>query len=254
MAVIHNSSSAGHNQKPNTIEVSDWGGCSSIGRTRAENQDAWGEAHGQRFVVADGMGGTEGGGVASGLAVGGFLTADATSKSQWLKAIKRLDRSVQRQCKTQGFRMAGSTLVGLVITTDHCLIVSVGDSRVYLARGERVGLLTCDHNLRNLRIEEGLPPDSPDQRGRPDALTAFVGSGNPTQRIDVSLLPTQPGDRILLCSDGVHGQVSNAKLSHLLTTAGDPTDTATALVSAADTAGGIDNSTALVVELGRKRT
>jgi len=253
MAVAHSWKPAHHTPGRAPFEVSDWGGCSSIGHMRSENQDAWGEAHGQRFVVADGMGGTAGGGMASGLAVGGFLTAEASSRDQWVKTLKKLNRTVQRKCKSKGFALAGSTLVGLVISRSHCLVASVGDSRVYLARGERVGQLTSDHNLRNLRIEEGLPPDAPDNRGRPDALTAFLGSADQNQRVDVALLPVHPGDRILLCSDGVHGQISTNELSRLLTTAGDCTETATALVKAADDAGGHDNSTALVIELGRKR-
>lgn len=218
-----------------------------MGLVRSRNEDAWGEAESRIFAVADGMGGTAGGMRAAGLAITGFLTMDPSNG--WLAAISHINVGVRRVCTAEGFPQAGSTLVGLVIDGPRCITISVGDSRIYRFRGGRLDLVTCDHNVRGLRIEEGLNPDEADCRGKPAALTSYLGNPDQRQRIDVTTIGAESGDRLLLCSDGVHGQLSSEALTSVLAAPTDPRLAAEHVVLAANQAGGRDNSTAVVVDL-----
>lgn len=227
--------------------VRSWGARSSVGHVRKQNEDSWGESDQRVFVVADGMGGTAGGARASALAVAGMLSANPADG--WVNAMIDLSHDVRQRCDAEGLPNAGSTLVALVFDERRCVTLSVGDSRIYRLRDGVLELLTADHNLRNLRAEEGLDPDGADDRGRPGALTSYLGNPDPWQRIDVGTVAGQEDDRLLLCSDGVYGQLTDEDIANLLALP-ECDEAAQALVTASDNAGGRDNSTALIVELG----
>lgn len=235
--------------RPTPIRVIGWSARSSQGLVRQRNEDSWGEAHGCVFTVADGMGGEAGGQRASTLAVAGLLAADATDG--WMGALRRLNDAVGHQCRAEGFPFAGSTLVAVIVDRGRCVTLHVGDSRIYRLRAGELCRLTTDHNLANLRRDEGLDPLADDGRGGPRALTSYLGNTLPGQRMDVGTVSAQPGDRLLLCTDGVHGQMSEARLAELLRS-GDVQQAADRLVTGADRAGGRDNATALVIEIGRR--
>lgn len=229
--------------------VTDWAARSSVGLIRTKNEDAWGESDGRVFAVADGMGGTDGGQRASTLAIAGFLSADPSDG--WLAAIESLNSSVRERCDEENMYTAGTTLVGVIVEAGRCVTISVGDSRIYRLRNNELEQLTSDHNLGNLRIEEGLDPRAHDERGKPGALTSYLGNPDREQRVDVGTVSSETGDRLLLCSDGVHNQVASEDIVRILQ-GGTCQDVAERLVFESDNAGGRDNATALVVELGRE--
>lgn len=221
-----------------------WAARSSIGRRRSDNQDAWGERRGTRFVVADGVGSLSGGSIASAAAVAEFLTVAADV--DWTDAIAQIDEAVRLQCSSRGVPDAATTIVGCEVDGDTLRLVHVGDSRAYRLRAYELECLTADHNLANLRAAEGLPPDAEDGRGRAGALTSFLGHGGADLTVDCLVTDLRPGDRVLLCSDGVHGQLDDHTLAALLSSP-DPDRAAERLVQASDEAGGRDNATALVI-------
>lgn len=230
------------------IAVRDWGVATSIGHVRTENEDAWGHNGTRRFAVADGMGGTRGGLLAAQLSIAAFLAIDPTDG--WVPSLVALNEEVARECLAQGFAAAGSTLVALEIEKHRCVTVHIGDSRIYRVREGILQLLTTDHNLGNLRREEGLDPNVSDARGTPRALTSWIGAMVEPDRIDVGTLSVDEGDRVALATDGTFDLLNAEQIEHILTDGSTAEETAQELVDAADTAGGRDNSTALVVDLG----
>ena len=228
------------------VSVVAWGADTSAGHVRPENQDSWAQASGERFAIADGMGGVAGGATASRLAVEGLMGAD--QEIGWVTVLRELNETVRRQCDRWGFPAAGTTLTGVAVEPGRVFTLHVGDSRLYRLRGGRLALLTQDHNLRLLRIEEGKDPDGPDPRGPQRAITSYLGNAGRSQRIDVGTISVHPDDRLLLCSDGVHGAVPATSLSAMLS-AGSCEEAAQALVSAANANGGRDNATAVVIDL-----
>lgn len=231
-----------------TVEVRAWGAATSTGHIRLENEDSWGHLARTRFALADGMGGTKGGLLAAESSVQGFL--DVNPANGWVPELVALNRRVCRICQRAGFTNAGATLIGLEIERHRCVTVHIGDSRIYRLRQNILQLLTADHNLRNLRIEEGLDPEMTDERGTPRALTSWVGAPEEPDRIDVGTLSVQEGDRILLVSDGVSDQLTSMEIESVLIEHSSPEVAAQVLVERSDNAGGKDNATALVADLG----
>lgn len=232
------------------IAVAHWGANSDIGLVRKRNEDAWGEKGGRAFVVADGMGGTSGGAIASGHAVAGFLASNPLDG--WLTAMQTLNVSVRHTCVKDGHDNAGTTLVGLLVDHNRCVTVNIGDSRIYRLRQGQLELLTIDHNLGNLRREGGRAADYDDGRGRPGALTSYLGSTDDEQRVDIRTISVRDGDRILMSSDGVHGQVSEGKIQDIIQTQNTCGQAAEQLTAESAQAGGRDNATALLVDLSVK--
>lgn len=228
-----------------TIAVTDWGAATSTGAVRPTNEDAWGRNH-HLYVVADGMGGTGGGDLAGRLAVDAMLAEDLRDGP--IDIVRKVNGLVRTKTRDLGLPGAGTTLVATLVEPMRLMTINVGDSRIYRYRGSALCLLSTDHNIANLRIEEGLDPDEPDERGRPRALTSYIGNPDPNQRIDVGTVSAENGDRFVLCTDGVHNQVGLELMQRLLARQ-TCLETAESLVDAADAAGGRDNATALVIEI-----
>ena len=227
------------------IAVADWGAATSTGRIRPTNEDAWGRRD-ELYVVADGMGGVGGGDVASRTAVDAILTKNLQEGP--LDVVRQLNELVRAKTQGAGFPNAGTTLVATLIEPVRVLTINVGDSRIYRYRGSTLQSLTTDHNIASLRIEEGLDPNEPDDRGSPRALTSYIGNPDSHQRIDIGTVSAEHGDRFILCTDGVHNQLGPDKVQDLI--AGKSClEAAEALVEAADDAGGRDNATALLVNI-----
>jgi serine/threonine protein phosphatase PrpC len=187
------------------------------------------------------MGGTSGGLSAASAAVTSFLGADGATG--WIDRIRLVNEMVARHAAAIGTPGAGTTLIGLVVEPQRAVIVSVGDSRVYRLRDGVLQQLTTDHNIRTLR-ELGEPvTDGP---GR--ALTSYIGSPDPCQRVDVTTHGLVPGDRFLLCTDGIHTQMTRSEVTTTLSE-GSAEEAAIALTLAADAAGGRDNATAMIVDI-----
>lgn len=232
-----------------------WGGASDVGRVRSGNEDAFLADVGV-FVVADGMGGHNAGEVASELAVTTMRSAlrDAISSTEQLRELVQqanttiytasLDDSTQRGM--------GTTLTALVMIPnvhDRVLVANVGDSRTYILRNGVLNRITTDHSYVQELVNEGVIT-AEDARKHPqkNIVTRALGIDRYVA-VDVFSHDVQPGDRFLLCSDGLVDEVADADIAHILTSHSSPVDASTALVNAANDAGGRDNTTVIVVDV-----
>jgi PPM family protein phosphatase len=239
------------------------------GRVRSHNEDALGFFPESAFyVVADGMGGHLGGEVASTLAVETMADSLEETKEEDLTPLmtpegvsvagRRLFLAVQEangiifEKSNQDPALAGmGTTVAAVLFDDRESVASichVGDSRVYRIRGGHLKCLTEDHSLVQQLLREGkIEPQEVKTFPRRNVLTQAVGVSpivQPTVRIE----RPQPGDLLLLCSDGVHGMVDEAEmLDIVLREQPDLQKACDAIVSLANVHGGNDNSTVMIL-------
>ena len=242
-----------------------YAGYSDVGRTRSRNDDRWAADPGQRlYMVADGVGRSNRGDLAAELVVellpayvarhlaGGDL-ADAEAPERFGRAVVQLSEDLYARSRSadSGFAGADTTVVAAVVTDSRALIAHLGDSRAYLYRDRQMHQLTSDHTVVQAVIDAGhLSAEGAAHHPNRSVLTRHVLM-TPPARPDVSTLELQPGDRILLCSDGLHGVVDDATLAAVLARRPDPADACRALIDAANEAGGPDNITAVVVDAGQ---
>ena len=244
-----------------------------VGKKREINEDNFlVDKKLQLFVVADGMGGHASGEVASQLAVHEFRAAVESNKDM-IERFANGDTSVrpqdilamlesaihsagsavyQRGQDEPEKRGMGTTTSALLITGERGFIAHVGDSRIYMLRAGQVVQLTEDHSLLNELIRRGKITkegfeDSP-YKAYKNAVTRAVGVYETVQgdTIDFEILP---GDQFLICSDGLHAYLDDAKIIELLRAGDAATDVAQKLVAHANAGGGHDNITALVVRV-----
>jgi PPM family protein phosphatase len=237
------------------LTVAEWGSASTAGMRRRVNEDAWGYRSGV-FVVADGMGGRGGGALAARTAIDRFLARleDAGARPAWRQVVEAVNDDVIRAGRERGVERLGTTLLAAIVGGPLVTVIHVGDSRAYrlsdLAGRARLDVLTRDHNVRSELLAAGLDVGEYRDRGvAVHGLTSFIGLESEALRVDVLAIPVRAGDRLLLCSDGVHRQVDDGQLRSMLGLP-DCRVAAERLVEEADEAGGRDNATALVIEVG----
>jgi len=217
---------------------------------RDSNQDAWLVSDGL-FAVADGLGGLQDGEVASRLTLDTFdaaFTADRTV-SGLLGACREANRAVWRQANGQDATM-GSTLAVLAMTSDAAAIVlHVGDSRLYRLRNGRLEQLTHDHTVIADLMRAGELSES-DAQTHPyrNVLTRAIGVA-PEVDIDHSGASCEPGDRFVLCSDGLFKVLSTDELKVMLASEVEPQRSADQLVANAVKREAEDNVTAVIIDV-----
>ncbi len=228
-----------------------WGSATDRGRVRALNEDAL-LAHPPVFLVADGMGGHEAGDVASRLAVEEFARLAGLTSVDPSDLHACFRRAAQRIRSTFERREGGTTVAGVALGehdgTAHWLVFNVGDSRVYRWAAGELAQLTVDHSVVQELVDSGtLSRAAAERHPERHVLTRALGTGADPEP-DYWMLPAQPGDRLLVCSDGVSGELTPADVAAVL--AGTPGAGAAAaeLVRRAVEAGGRDNATAVVVD------
>lgn len=226
---------------------------SDAGRVREDNEDRWNaRAEAGLFVVADGMGGHLGGEVAAQICVEVLPVLLLKSMQQPLLeqlcgALIETSQRVHQAAQNPEFAGMGAALVALWIQPEsgQACIAHLGDSRAYLWRDGQLEPLTRDHSLVELMIQSGdLTPEAALNHPARHQVTQFCGMDGQASP-DARELQLQPGDRVLLCSDGVCRELSDAQLARLC----GEDEAAAAIVQAAVEAGGRDNATALVVTL-----
>jgi protein phosphatase len=219
------------------------------GRVRAQNQDRL-YADGTLFVVADGMGGHAGGNVAAEVAVTETVTSLKAGNEPEL-AIQTANRSIlERAASEVALEGMGTTLTMAVVDAGESLadIFNVGDSRAYLLRTGQLMQLTNDHTFVQELVDAGTITyeQAATHRAR-HVLTRVVGVAMDVEP-DHFRVPLQYGDVLLLCSDGLINELSNAEIAQVL--AGRlPEDAVDTLVRMANQHGGNDNVTVVVVRL-----
>lgn len=246
---------------------------SDTGIVRIENEDAWGwrqlrEANPKdpgltAYVVADGMGGHGQGADASALAVRTVLRSlrralpeeVPTPGTEQLEpilhgAMEAANLAVIAVNEDQDLDM-GTTLVVLLHRGNEVVVGNLGDSRAYLLRGGELRQLTEDHSLVGAQVAAGkLSREEARKHPHANVLLHYLGRERDGDA-DIYLLDAQPGDRFLLCSDGLWGQVDARRLATMLSEHADPRRTVRRLLRAANDAGGPDNVTAMVVDIPR---
>jgi serine/threonine protein phosphatase PrpC/streptogramin lyase len=241
-----------------------YAGLSDVGRKRTRNDDRWGAdpALGL-YMVADGVGSTSHGDLAAALVVD-TLPGHVARHLQGIdlqdpQATARLGTAVVDMCNElygrskneEDLGSADTTLVSAVVVDSRALVAHLGDSRAYLYRGGQVHRLTSDHTIVQAVVDAGeLTPEAAANHPNRSVVTRHVLM-TPPAKPEVSVLDLQPGDRILLCSDGLHGVVDDATLGAILNDYPDPADACRVLIDAANRGGGPDNITAVVVNAGQ---
>ena len=236
---------------------------------RAHNEDAYlASDRIGLYVVADGMGGHAAGEVASweaieavhGMIRRGQPTVEAyvTGPSETTVAgLRRLVESAIQAATYMVFGIAeqdpthkgmGTTITVMNVVHNVAVVGSVGDSRAYLVRGKRTWQVTEDHTLVQLQMKAGLITAEQAKRSpRGNVITRAVGPRDYVQ-VDTYVVPVQPGDRYLLCSDGLHGYFEMQEIAPILT-GGDLSQACEKFVELANQRGGKDNITCVCVEI-----
>jgi protein phosphatase len=210
------------------------------------------------YVVADGMGGHARGEVASGtitnLIAENFstlLTTPATPDTgqRWLEdAISNANRALYDTRRSSGSDM-GSTLVMAVLVGNTACVGHVGDSRAYLINGQEITRLTADHSLVERLVATGqITPAEARHHPQSNVIYRVMGD-KPRVESDPSRHLLRPGDRLLLCSDGLSGMVEDTLIHQIVINAVSPQDACDKLVEAANQAGGDDNISVIVIEI-----
>lgn len=233
------------------------GGASDVGQIRSNNQDSKLIIDDVSvFAVADGMGGHQGGEVASAIAVE-TLEAVITEPTvdSVVEAVKEANRRIfSRAADDDDLRGMGTTLVAIALVNrgaedEEVAWVNVGDSRVYLLRDDRLVQLSRDHSLvEDLRRGGQLSEEEAAVHPQRNILTRALGIDEAVQVDTDSVMPFN-GDRFLLCSDGLFNEVDPDTIVEVLTSSEDPDASAAELVRLANEGGGRDNITALVVDV-----
>jgi PPM family protein phosphatase len=241
------------------------GAGSDRGRVRTLNEDAYVLRAGDGlFLVCDGMGGAPAGEVASQMAVAAIerqlhatQAATEADRSEYLPHSRRLAAAVrwsnafiydhaQKDPRQSGM---GTTVVGAWIQEQVASVAHVGDSRAYLCRGDRLEPLTRDHSLVEAHRAAGLADEETDvPAAHRHALVRVLGR-EPDVVVDISEVPVQTGDYLLLCSDGLTRMVSEAVMAKAIRDHREPQRICDCLITAANGNGGADNITVVVVEV-----
>jgi len=232
---------------PTVVPPTEWAAATTVGLIRQVNEDRWINIGCSAFAVADGMGGHVGGAIAATAAVTSFVSIAGADVSleQGDQVFRRINESVRRALSDASMDGGGSTLSAVILNSNVVSVVNVGDSRVLRLRSGSLDQLTTDHTVdAEMRASGMSPPASERLR---NSLTSFLGIAPDLFRVDIAAHDVRRGDSYVICSDGVHGQVSVEDMSSLLDRRLSVRESAEALVDAADQAGGRDNATAIVL-------
>lgn len=230
-----------------------WAAVTDQGHVRSNNQDAY-YAGEHLLVVADGMGGMAAGDVASRLAVEAMASLDTPiDDDRQMDALHaaleaanaRIAEVVDGDGSLQGM---GTTLTAVIFSADRAALAHVGDSRAYLLRDGRLNQLTKDDTYVQMLVDQGLiRPEEAGSHPRRAVVTQAL-QGEPVTPSYVIVEP-EPGDRWLICSDGLTSVVPAETIEAEMIAQPDPQACAERLVESALQAGGPDNVTVIVADL-----
>jgi serine/threonine protein phosphatase PrpC len=241
------------NRETEGIEVSiRHGQGTDRGLKREINEDSLFVADGL-FAVADGMGGHAAGEVASHLCVETLATGYRKAAGRLdAEAINALLRTAGEAIAASAPRGAGTTVSGAaVIERDsslHWLVFNVGDSRTYRLSNGLLEQVTVDHSEVQQLLDRGvIGTEQMATHPRRHVITRALSAGGDS-RVDFWLLPIQPGDRLLICSDGLSTELADESLRDIITRFPDPQQAADELIAAALSRGGRDNISVVIVD------
>ena len=238
-----------------------------IGRSRTNNEDALLVLPKLNiYAVADGVGGLNSGEVASRNAMSGvesFILANPITgadnlegkyRENWLKGyftrcLQKVNSEILMTANEEPeYSRMATTVVICYLDMESIYIVNVGDSRAYILRDEILTQLSIDHTYVNSLISAGTLTES-EARIHPqkNIITKALGSGKNFEP-DFFRFDLHDGDRILLCTDGLHGELTDSEISVILTASDDLNETCKLLVDTANNKGGSDNITVVCID------
>ncbi|MGB3910080.1 MAG: PP2C family serine/threonine-protein phosphatase [Pseudolysinimonas sp.] len=229
---------------------------SHVGKIRSNNQDS-GYAGRHLFIVADGMGGHAGGDVASAIATKRLAEADTdysvaedaeeALRSAMIAANSLLAETVFEHSELTGM---GTTVSGILRVGDQVALAHIGDSRIYLFRDGELEQVTADHTFVQRLVDSGrITAEEAAVHPRRSVLMRVLGDVDAAPEIDTKILDTKPGDRWLLCSDGLSSYVSEERLSTILGGVRSPQDAADRMVKESLDHGAPDNVTVVIADI-----
>jgi serine/threonine protein phosphatase PrpC len=224
------------------------------------------EDFGYVLVVADGMGGMTAGQQASRLAIltgidlvmqspRWYFHIDQDQASALMDQLGQYFRDIDRRLSEKALKDAslygmGTTLTGAYLVGGNLFVVHVGDSRCYLFREGHLQQLTRDHTLAQELADAGRISQEDASRHRMrNVLTRYIGGSDGNIQAEVHWMPLVPGDRVMLCSDGLSGMVPDDEIALHLTEHRDADAACQSLLGAALEAGGRDNVTLIVADV-----
>ncbi|ARC55478.1 PP2C-family Ser/Thr phosphatase [Frondihabitans sp. 762G35] len=234
---------------------------SHVGKIRANNQDS-GYAGNQLFVVADGMGGHAGGDVASAIAIRRIREVDKpypspgdaefALQSSLIAANQLLAETVFEHQELTGM---GTTVSAMVRVDDSMAIAHIGDSRIYLYRDGELSQITADHTFVQRLVDSGrITPEEAAVHPRRSVLMRVLGDVDAAPEIDTAIIGTQPGDRWLICSDGLSSYLAEDRIRKALASGLDADAVGRRLVKETLDHGAPDNVTVVVVDVDDSAT
>ena len=254
-------------------------GRTDVGRTREHNEDAFVVAdlstnnatlqpdvrthtaggYGSLFMVADGMGGAAAGEIASDMAVKivlnemqtNWITQPTATDEQFVRALKNATKSANSQIHDYAtshpeYRGMGTTATVAGLLGDTLYLAQVGDSRAYLVRNGVVRQITKDQSLMQKLIEAGeLTEEEAELSERRNIILQALGP-EPSIKIDLTHQQVRRGDTLVLCSDGLSGQVTKDEIGRIVSEEPDLTNACKSLIDRANANGGPDNITVIL--------
>lgn len=243
-----------------------YAGLTDTGMVRDHNEDAYKlpegtdaktlANNGYLYVLADGMGGHQKGEVASAVTIETINTEYYTSTisiegdaeeaitEALSNAITKANLEVMDA--TQG---GGTTVVAAVLYRDSLVLMNVGDSRAYLLRDNELDLLSKDHSLVSRLVEMGKITDEEAlTHPRRNVLYQALGQGSDVE-IHITTEKLKVNDVIILCSDGLWGEIGDPAIKDILNTANNPLTAAKRLINMANDSGGPDNITTIIIQV-----
>jgi PPM family protein phosphatase len=245
------------------------GAATHIGRVRALNEDVYlVRAERGLFVVCDGVGGAPAGEVASQMAADRILeqlgTPNGTTAAlssvderrylpqttRLVEAVRHSNQFIYNEARRDPRHAEmGTTIVGAWLSQHIASVAHVGDSRAYLWHNDRLEPLTRDHSLVEAQIRAGLLDRADSLQSEHQNVLVRVLGREPDVDVDVTEVPVQPGDYLLLCSDGLTRMVPEPALADAIFDLREPQRICDYLIETANLNGGADNITVVVVEV-----
>lgn len=230
----------------------------------------YGMSHGKLLMVADGMGGHQGGNRASRMAVD-LLINQLLNSMHWFsskesdetqreagfvedlkKLMQHAHAAIEKEARAEiGKKGMGTTLTVAYVIWPWMYVLHAGDSRCYLLREGELKQLTRDHTVSNQLVEKGGMTVEEANRSRwSNVLYNALGAGAAEVVPEVHKVELHPGDAILLCTDGLYRHIRDSEIRDLLDTELEPAESCRSLVDLANFRGGLDNITVVVARLG----
>lgn len=231
-----------------------------IGHRRNNNQDSVGvfknAAGAQIAIVADGMGGHQGGDVASEMVVSHLGRTFETNQSKTIDELIRWlvfelnsenQRILEKALHHTDLNGMGTTFVAVLMTGDTYIVANIGDSRCYRYRDHNLKQLTEDHSLVNELVKHGdISPEDAKHHPQKNLITRSLGISKDVDA-DVTIYHSYAGDYLLLCSDGLTNMVSDDEIQATLGSDSTLEEKCDILITLANKNGGLDNITALLL-------